>query len=141
MDDDAQMDALDKCPHCDVLVYSPDGICPACGKTLDVEGHKLDFSQVDESWHDRKVFDSQTGHYLGRAVGEPFSDGVEGLIALRQDESGQTIKSHALCAFVVLDDPARSLLADQGGAARGCAACDGDPEAHGLHVCGEDGAA
>lgn len=48
MDDDAQMDALDKCPHCDVLVYSPDGICPACGKTLDVEGHKLDFSQVDE---------------------------------------------------------------------------------------------
>ena len=37
----------DKCPHCDVLVYSPDGICPACGKTLDVEGHKIDPSEYD----------------------------------------------------------------------------------------------
>lgn len=56
-------------------------------------------------WHDRKVFDYATGEYLGRAVGEPYSDGVEGLIRLRQDTEGQYVKPVALCGFVVLDNP------------------------------------
>lgn len=58
-----------------------------------------------EPWDGRRVYDYETGRYLGRAVGEPWTDGVEGLISLRQDEKDQTIIHAALCAFVVLDKP------------------------------------
>jgi hypothetical protein len=57
------------------------------------------------SWDGRKVFDDETGEYLGRAVGEPYDDGVVGLIALRPDEEGMTVRSSALCGHVTLDDP------------------------------------
>lgn len=63
---------------------------------------------MNESWHGRKVYDYETGSYLGRADGEPYSDGVEGVVRLRQDEDGQTIKPYTLCAFVVLDQPPAS---------------------------------
>lgn len=57
------------------------------------------------SWDGRRVYDDRTGVYLGRAVGEPWDDGVEGVISLRQDEEGQIVRNVALCAFVVLDKP------------------------------------
>lgn len=50
-------------------------------------------------WDGRKVYDSETKEYLGRAVGEPFDDGVEGMIHLRQDQEGQTIRRTALCGY------------------------------------------
>lgn len=53
-------------------------------------------------WDGRRVYDAQTGVYLGRAVGEPYDDGVEGLINLRQDEEGQGIRSTALCGYTRL---------------------------------------
>lgn len=56
-------------------------------------------------WNGRRVFDADSGTYLGRAVGEPWSDGIEGYITLRQDEDGQTIRPYMCCGFVVLDSP------------------------------------
>jgi hypothetical protein len=65
----------------------------------------LPLADMNETWHGRKVFDYETGAYLGRADGEPYTDGIEGMVRLRQDEDGQTIKPYAMCAFVVLDKP------------------------------------
>lgn len=39
---DEQLDALDRCPHCESLVYSEDFTCPSCGKKL------IDFSKIDQ---------------------------------------------------------------------------------------------
>ena len=58
-----------------------------------------------ESWDGRKVFDTSNGRYLGRAVGEPWTDGVEGYITLRQDAPGQYIIPSICCGHVVLDKP------------------------------------
>lgn len=69
------------------------------------ESSLLHHADLSETWHGRKLFDYETGVYLGRADGEPYSEGIEGLVRLRQDEDGQTIKPYALCAFVVLDAP------------------------------------
>jgi hypothetical protein len=60
-------------------------------------------------WDGRRVFNSATGEYLGRAVGEPHShDGVGGIISLRQDEEGQAPCAYAVCEFVILDQPLAS---------------------------------
>lgn len=60
---------------------------------------------MKESWHGRKVYDANSGSFLGRALGEPWGDGIEGYISLRQDEEGQDVRPHVCCGFVVLDNP------------------------------------
>ena len=57
------------------------------------------------SWNGRRVYDADSGVYLGTADGEPWTDGVEGFISLRQDEDGQTVKPSVCCGFAVLDAP------------------------------------
>lgn len=65
-----------------------------------------------KKWNGRDVYDAYTCEYLGYAVGEPWSDGIEGYITLRQDEEGQTIKPYVCTGFVVLDRPPSSCGTD-----------------------------
>ncbi len=59
--------------------------------------------QSVSKWDGKKVYDAWTGQYLGRAVGEPQDDGVEGIIVLRQDLDGQIIIPWAVCGLVTME--------------------------------------